>query len=108
MPSSPKPTRTPCINSCTLGNEPLCSIIVHRARPSTKDVDGWFSNPQAVRLAAKRIAAARSEEDTRDIRFLANHLHLDTAEGILEIVLRYYPEDRLPVRTRLLIEEIFE
>jgi len=55
-----------------------------------------------------KCAAARTNEDARDIRFLAAHLGLTSAQAILDVVLGYYPAERLPVRTQLLIEEMFE
>ena len=132
----------------------MCIAI--NARASTKDVDGWFTQPQAVRAAARQVAtelslpddrlndaakgfipegarferwqsfghldvsiaedrtllamkcaASRTEEDSNDIRLLAARLGLNTAGDVLQVVTEFYPAERLPVRARLLVEELF-
>jgi len=138
-----------------VGGAVMC--LVHQARPSTKDVDGWFTEPQAVRAAARTVAedlglpedwlndaakgfvpvnagyetwqswpnltistvdartllamkcaASRTEVDASDIRTLAKLLGLRSSEEVLRVVIEYFPEDRLPIRTRLLVEEMFD
>lgn len=59
-------------------------------------------------LLAMKCAAARTEDDAADIRFLAGQLGLATAGEVLDVVLSFFPPERLPVRTRLLLEEMFD
>jgi hypothetical protein len=165
-------TREQIVEALTVLNERLAEVEVKAecylvggavmclaldARPSTRDVDGWFTEPATVRRAAREVArelglpedwlndaakgfipegagferwtsfshldvsvadertllamkcaAARTAEDVADIRFLAARLGLRSSEDVLRVVLTYYPAERLPVRTRLLLEELFD
>jgi hypothetical protein len=62
----------------------------------------------AMKCMASRIATSGVDpSDVNDITFLIRHLGLDDPERALEIVARYYPEERIPPRARYLLEEIF-
>jgi hypothetical protein len=82
--------------------------------PESAGFESWAEWPNlSVSVAdastplAMKVAASRTLEDAEDIRFLARHLNLETSQAVLEVVLSYYPEERLPVRARLLLEEMF-
>ena len=82
--------------------------------PRDAHFEAWRSFPNLEILVADtrtlfvmKCAAARTEEDAGDIRALAGALGLTTSHEALKLVAAYYPEDRLPVRTRLLLEELF-
>ena len=83
--------------------------------PSNAKFERWrsFSNldilvADAHSLLAMKCAAARSTEDAEDIRFLANFLGLRSEQEVMDVVLLYYPIDRLTIRVQLLLEEIFD
>jgi hypothetical protein len=83
--------------------------------PAGAAFEAWRSFPHLevlvaddATLFAMKCAAARTELDAGDIRFLAERIGLTSSAAALEVVLRYYPEDRLPVRTRLLLEELLD
>lgn len=83
--------------------------------PANADFETWRALPNLEILAADtrtlfamKCAAARTEEDAGDIRTLARVLGVQTSAEALAIVLRYYPAERLPVRTRLLLEEMLD
>ncbi len=62
----------------------------------------------APTLLAMKCAAARTTEDAADIRFLSDQLGLRSSSDILRVVSAYYQDAQLPVRTRLLLEEMFD
>ena len=59
-------------------------------------------------LAMKCVSARFDTHDRDDVVFLLRHLGLKTAPEVFEIVARYYPQDRVPAKTRFLVEELLE
>jgi hypothetical protein len=58
---------------------------------------------------AARIGGTTDEpSDVVDIVFLIRHLKLKSAKAVLDLVGRYYPASRTPVKTQYLVEGLFE
>jgi len=63
----------------------------------------------AMKCMAARIGGTAGEPtDVSDIVFLIRRLRLKSASQVLDLVAQYYPANRIPVRTRYLIEGLFD
>jgi hypothetical protein len=86
--------------------------IVSRDLPQFDNLRVMAPTPEymlAMKCIAARIPADPDEGgDVTDIRFLIEHLGLESPQQAIDIVSRYYPASRIPARTRFLIEDIFD
>jgi len=57
-------------------------------------------------LAMKVLAARRRDGD--DIRFLVKHLGLSTVEEVLALCAEVFPDEEVPARARLVLEDGFD
>jgi hypothetical protein len=55
---------------------------------------------------SKVLAARRRDAD--DVRFLVRRLGLSSPEEVLGLIEEVFPDERLPDRARLILEEVFE
>jgi len=69
----------------------------------------FVASPEYL-LAMKCMSMRLGKEDTdlKDVKFLLDHLGLHKAEDVLDLVSRYYPDERIQPKTRFAIEEICE
>jgi predicted nucleotidyltransferase len=57
-------------------------------------------------LLAMKVLAAR-RRDMEDINYLVKHLRLSSAAEVLEVCASVFPEEPIPDRARLVIEDLF-
>lgn len=58
-------------------------------------------------LLAMKVLAAR-RRDAEDLTFLVHHLHLSSVEDVLRLCAEVFPDEPVPDRARLILEDIFE
>ncbi|MGW5666458.1 DUF6036 family nucleotidyltransferase [Micromonospora sp. NPDC003776] len=61
----------------------------------------------AEHLLAMKVLGAR-RRDAEDIRFLADHLRLSSAEEVLGLCAEIFPEEEVPGRARLVLDDVFD
>ena len=63
----------------------------------------------AMKCMAARVGGTGGEGSViPDIVFLIRHLRLENARVVLDLVGQYYPEHRIPMRAKYLVEGLFE
>ncbi len=67
----------------------------------------WTPSPEFM-LAMKCVAARYDTADADDVRFLVRFLGLKTPADIFDLVAKYYPEERIPAKTRFFVEELLQ
>jgi Nucleotidyltransferase of unknown function (DUF6036) len=60
----------------------------------------------AEHLLAMKVVAARGVRDGHDIRLLLDRLHLTSTAAVFDIVRRYFPDETITARSRLLVEDL--
>ncbi|CAN5182873.1 hypothetical protein BH23ACT9_BH23ACT9_29520 [soil metagenome] len=60
----------------------------------------------AEHLLAMKVRASRSARDAEDIRLLLHHLDIHAVDDVVAVVSRYFPDDPLSDRSRMLIEDL--
>ena len=58
-------------------------------------------------LAMKCVSARFDTFDRDDVVFLIKHLGLESYQEVSKTILKFYPNEMIPPKTRFLIEEIF-
>ncbi|MBI2924739.1 MAG: hypothetical protein HYY24_03435 [Verrucomicrobia bacterium] len=62
----------------------------------------------AMKCIAARVAEGSDEPgDLPDIEFLVRRLGLKSPDEVLAVVAQFYPDSRVPARTRFVVEDIF-
>ncbi len=63
-----------------------------------------FASSPHQALAMKAISAR--DTDREDIQFLIRHLDVHEADAVYEIINRFFPDEEIPMRTKLVMEEL--
>lgn len=59
-------------------------------------------------LAMKCVSARFDTFDKDDIKYLVEYLEITKAKDVFKLITKYYPDNRVPAKTKFLIEEMME
>ena len=57
-------------------------------------------------LAMKCISARFDTHDKEDVQFLLKYLKLKSPDDVFKIIMKYYPAERIPAKTKFFVEEL--
>lgn len=57
-------------------------------------------------LLAMKVRAARPARDVADLELLLAHLEISDVDAVTEIVARYFPDEPLDARARMIVEDV--
>jgi len=67
----------------------------------------WAPEPRYM-LAMKCISARWDNSDRDDVIFLIRHLKIILPNEVFKIIESYYPQDKIPTKTKFFIEEVLQ
>jgi hypothetical protein len=67
----------------------------------------WAPEPRYM-LAMKCVSARWDSSDRDDVAFLLEFLKIEDPQVVFDIIESYYPQNRIPAKTKFLIEELLE
>lgn len=67
----------------------------------------WAPEPRYM-LAMKCISARWDSHDKDDVKFLLKFLKMKDSEKVLDLIESFYPKNRIPVKTKIFLEELLE
>ncbi len=74
--------------------------------PCRRDGDTALSSLAGAKMKAIAMRLGTEFHDEADVRYLLRFLNISSVEAALEVIGRFYPEDRAPPKTLFALQEL--